>query len=393
MGVYRETAVAAARIGRRIAYERITRPKATTRDDVPCSTSAVTAAWLTAVLCDKVDGARVSTVEVVPVSEGTNVRDRLLLGYNDAGRAAGLPPSVFTKSLPSVVTRMIGGFQGTARVEGRFFMLVRPLLDIEAPAGYFAAFDRKTYASIVIMEDLVATKHATFCDPTTPVSKEMAEDMVDVMAALHARFYDDPVLARDHRWIAPFPRWFERGAAKMGMEQYTRKAFAVAPEVVPDDLLRRRDEVWPAALAALAVHTAEPVGLLHSDIHIGNWYRTGGGRMGLCDWQALCRGHGSRDVAYALSTSLLPEDRRSWERDLLARYLDRLAALTGRAQEFERNFLFYRQQQVLALLMWTVTLCHSPLLPAMQPRDISLEMIRRISMAMDDLATLDALAG
>jgi hypothetical protein len=88
------------------------------------------------VQCDKVDGARVTTVEAVPVSEGTIVRHRLLLDYNEAGREAGLPTSVFTKSLPTVVTRMIGGFQGTARVEDRFFTLVRPLLDIEAPAGY-----------------------------------------------------------------------------------------------------------------------------------------------------------------------------------------------------------------------------------------------------------------
>jgi hypothetical protein len=42
MGVYRETAVETGKIGRRVAYERLTRPKATAREDVPCSSSAVT---------------------------------------------------------------------------------------------------------------------------------------------------------------------------------------------------------------------------------------------------------------------------------------------------------------------------------------------------------------
>ena len=51
------------------------------------------------------------------------------------------------KSLPSVVTRMIGGSNGTARAEGQFFTQLRPLLRIEAPVGDHAAFDRRTFAS------------------------------------------------------------------------------------------------------------------------------------------------------------------------------------------------------------------------------------------------------
>ena len=35
--------------------------------------------------------------------------------------------------------------------------------------------------------------------------------------------------------------------------------------------------------------------------------------------------------------------------------------------------------------MWTITLRHSPLLPAMQPEDTTLAMIERITTAMADL--------
>ena len=87
---------------------------------------------------------------------------------------------------------MIGGFNGTARVEGQFFTQLRPLLQIEAPVGYHAAFDRRTFASILLLEDLVATKSATFCNHRTYVTREMADDMIDVLAALHARFYGEP---------------------------------------------------------------------------------------------------------------------------------------------------------------------------------------------------------
>jgi hypothetical protein len=390
MGASSATALAALKIGGRVAYERLVRPKARHHDDVPCSPDAITTEWLTAVLCDKVPGAAVKQVEIRPASAGTHERHRLVLTYNEEGRRAGLPGSLFTKSLPSVVTRMIGGFNGTARAEGRFYMQLRPQLEIEAPVGYHAAFDPNTLASILLLEDLVATKSATFCNHKTYVTRAMAEDMIDLLAALHARFHGDSGFATRYRWVAPYPRWFSIGAQKMDLERYTRKAFDVASHVIPQNVLAKRDGVWPAAMRALAVHESEPQGLLHSDVHIGNWYQSDTGKMGLCDWQCLSGGHWSRDVAYAVTAALTPADRRIWETDLLVRYLERFATLTGSKPNFEESFRNYRQQIVHALLMWTITLCHSPLLPNMQSTDTTLTMIERITTAMADLDALEA---
>jgi hypothetical protein len=114
------TALAALKVGGRVAFERLVRPKARRPDDVPCSPDAITAEWLTAVLCKTIPEAAVTGVVVRRASAGTHERHQLIISYNEAGRRAGLPESIFTKSLPSVVTRMIGGFNGTARVEGRF---------------------------------------------------------------------------------------------------------------------------------------------------------------------------------------------------------------------------------------------------------------------------------
>jgi hypothetical protein len=87
---------------------------------------------------------------------------------------------------------------------------------------------------------------------------------------------------------------------------------------------------------------------------------------------------------------LTPENRRSWERDLLARYIERFAEKTGVRPDFDLSFLRYRQQIVHALAMWTITLCHSPLLPNMQPEDTTLTMIERITTAMADLDSIDS---
>jgi aminoglycoside phosphotransferase (APT) family kinase protein len=390
MGQSTDTALAALKIGSRVAYERLARPKARRFDDVPCTPYAVTPEWLTAVLCNKTPGAIVTQVEVKAASAGTHERHQLKVSYNEEGRRAGLPVSIFTKSLPSIVTRMIGGFNGTARVEGSFFTQIRPQLEIEAPLCYHSAYDRRTFAAIHLLEDLVATKSATFCNHKTYVTRAMADDMIDLLASLHGRFYGDPTLPERYRWLASYPRWFTIGAAKMGTEYYTRKAFDAAAHVIPAAVLARRDDVWPATMRALALHDSEPQGLIHSDVHIGNWYRTGAGQMGLCDWQCLSRGHWSRDFAYAVTASLTPDNRRSWERELLARYIERFAEKTGVKPDFDLSFLRYRQQIVHALAMWTITLCHSPLLPNMQPEDTTLTMIERMATAMADLDALDS---
>jgi aminoglycoside phosphotransferase (APT) family kinase protein len=390
MGGSTGTALAALKIGGRVAFERLTRPKARRLGDVPCSPYAITTEWLTAVLCGTIPGATVTDVEVKPASAGTHERHQLIVSYNEEGRRAGLPASIFTKSLPSVVTRMIGGFNGTARVEGNFYTLLRPTLQIEAPLCYHSACDRRTFAAIHLLEDMVASKSATFCSHKTYVSRAMANDMIDLLASLHSRFYGDPVLAERYRWLASYPRWFTIGAEKMATEHYTRKAFEAAAHVIPAKVLARRDALWPATMRALAVHESEPQGLIHSDVHIGNWYRTGAGQMGLCDWQCLSRGHWSRDFAYAVTASLTPDDRRNWERDLLARYIERFAEQTGVRPDFDVSFLHYRQQILHALAMWTITLCHSPLLPNMQPGDTTLTMIERITTAMADLESIDS---
>jgi aminoglycoside phosphotransferase (APT) family kinase protein len=390
MGRSTNTALAALKIGGRVAYERLARPKARLFDDVPCTPYAVTAEWLTAVLCNKTPGAIVTQVDVKPASAGTHERHQLKVSYNEEGRRAGFPVSIFTKSLPSIVTRMIGGFNGTARVEGSFFTQIRPELEIEAPLCYHSAYDRRTFAAIHLLEDLVATKSATFCNHKTYVTRAMADDMIDLLASLHGRFYGDPTLAERYRWLASYPRWFTIGAAKMGTEYYTRKAFDAAAHVIPAEVLARRDEVWPVTMRALALHDSEPQGLIHSDVHIGNWYRTDAGQMGLCDWQCLSRGHWTRDFAYAVTASLTPDNRRSWERELLARYIERFAEKTGITPDFDLSFQRYRQQIVHALAMWTITLCHSRLLPNMQPEDTTLTMIERMTTAMADLDALDS---
>ena len=173
------------------------------------------------------------SVAAVSGSKGTHHRHRFALTYNDAGKRAGLPAAVFTESLPTLVTRMIGGYNGTARAEGRFYTQIRPHLAIESPLGYHAAFDRETLAGVNVLEDIVVTKDATFPNYKTLVTRPMAEEMIDLLAELHGASWNDPRLDTEWKWVAGFADWFRVGSQKMQTEYYTQRSLDKAAHLVP----------------------------------------------------------------------------------------------------------------------------------------------------------------
>jgi aminoglycoside phosphotransferase (APT) family kinase protein len=102
--------------------------------------------------------------------------------------------------------------------------------------------------------------------------------------------------------------------------------------------------------------------VLHGDTHLGNTYLLPGTGPeapggGLLDWQLSVRGHHMHDVNYLITTALSIAERRLHERDLLAFYLDRLAAEGVRdLPPFEATFREYRRALVWGVYIgWLTT--------------------------------------
>ena len=381
-----------------LLWEKLARPRVTRASEVPGLPDAITAQWMTEVLCRDRPGVEVVAVESTDGSAGSTVRRRFHLTYNDAGRRlveqeadrrGGLPASVFAKMTATLTSRL--AYSGGAMAdEALFFNEIRRELDLEAPWGYFASYDFRTCRSIQLMEDLVATRGATFGTPETRIDRSQAEDVVTTLATLHAKFAADPRLDGRFSILRTVPQWY-RSAEPFRLDKYHAQAMDKAKDVIPPRLYARRGETWGAFMKSVRLHDELPRTLLHSDVHLGNWYITSAGRMGLCDWGCVMKGNWSRDFAYAVSGTLTVENRRLWERDLLELYLDRVAAGGGPRLSLDEGWLRYRQQLFQGLLMWTPTLCHSPLLPDMQPEHVALEMIRRTATAIDDHQSLECL--
>jgi len=205
-----------------------------------------------------------------------------------------------------------------------------------------------------------------------------------LLAKLHGRFYDSAeVKASD---LPTFETMFANIDAWLGWEKYCSNGFVAAEAVIPARLFRRQADIWPATMKSLAVHGRFPRTFTHNDVHLRNWYIAANGEMVLCDWQCFGRGHWARDVAYAMSTSLTVQNRRTWEKELLQFYLDKFHAAGGPVIDFEDALKYYRQHLFTALTFWTSTLA----LAITQPSEASLAFIERITTAIDDLDALSS---
>lgn len=359
-----------------------------TAADMPPTYESITKEWLSDVIGRAVPGAQVVAHSIGPRDDGTSNRRRIEMTWNATGQAAGLPASVFCKGTQSLESRYMLGMNEGVQAEVNFYNLVRPKLDVIAPEAIYARFDPETLNSIIVLKDLRGL--VDFCRIDTELTFELAQSQMRLLATLHARYFESPELTSTLAAYSNWETFFTVTAEDAGFADACIRGFTQAEAVIPPRLFKREPEVWPATLRCVALHKDMPRMLTHNDVHLKNWYITPAGEMGLNDWQNSCRGNWSRDLAYCLSTGLTTAHRRAWERDLLAYYLEQLAVRGGERPDFDTAFRRYRQQLFAALAWWTGTLGQPPDAPFMQPPETSLEFIRRMAAAIDDLDALDS---
>lgn len=361
--------------------------EAVTADDLPLSFDSMTAKWLTAVLCRATPGAKVIGHRMGPVDTGSSNRRRIQIEYNDAGFSAGLPSALFCKASHDLPNRIVLGVSGGAHIETHFYNQIRPLLTIEAPRSFYAHYNADNFNSMIMLGDLTSSV-TEFCNHKTEMTLDRAQSQMRLLGKLHGQSFSKPAIQTQLQHLGTWPEYLHATEA-FGMSVGSGKGFLAAEEVIPPRLYKRSAEIWPATMRSLELHARSPLHLSHGDVHLKNWYVAGSGEMGLSDWQCASRGHWARDVAYTMSTALTVENRRAWERELISYYLDQLRASGGPDVSFDAGWNAYRQQLITALTWWTITMAPTENIPDMQPKDITLEFIRRISTAMDDLDSLD----
>ena len=112
-----------------------------------------------------------------------------------------------------------------------------------------------------------------------------------------------------------------------------------------------------------------PCTLVHGDAHIGNLFvDVGDDRTGFLDWAVVCRAPGMRDVAYAMCNSVPTTVRVAIEREIVAHYCERLAAL-GVTLDVD---VAWDQYRLFAVQSWASTTATAGVGSRWQPIEISL---------------------
>lgn len=332
-----------------------------------------TADELSAGVLSDVMGTDVASASVLDADEGTSSRARLAL------TGGGVPETVFVKlTAQTTATRLMGELGRLGHTEVRFYRQLAPQLT-GVPTGYGAAFDAWTGRYLLVLEDLPAAS-CQFPDTLHPLSTGQAGLIVELLATLHATFWGR--LPEDGRgplgWLYS-PSGDVTSMLTGSLMNTSIKRLSGRTDI-PVEQGRFIADNYRAAAALI---DTPPHTVMHGDAHPGNVYFRDG-NPGLLDWQAVRRGHPSRELAYTLITSLTPEDRRAAQRDLLGEYRRALAAAGGPVLNGDELWLRYRQGALYAYVAALITAG----MGGMQVEDIALEGLRRAVAALDDLETV-----
>lgn len=280
----------------------------------PQSIRDITAEWLQQEIrrSARFSCAKVRSVRVEPWKVTTEAQlVRLQVAYSDN---SGNPPSRCIVKLPG--PNASGHTRKRAKQEILFYRRVAPATPlIRVPYFFGGAYSREGVHYHLILEDLSLT-HFTAPRPRSPAD---CVGIIDLLAKLHASWWEDPRLGR--------------GVGKpLTYEHLDRHADSFASNVKTmldqhASSVSREDRKACEELISNYRHLLEmlhsaPQTIRHGDVHFGNFlHRMNGGRetVGI-DWQFWRIGPGVADVAQLLGLRIGTEQRRECERDLLLRY-------------------------------------------------------------------------
>lgn len=283
--------------------------------------AGLTPRWLTALLCGQGIECEIENVSATAIGTGqVGATYRLSLDYRHQG---GAPPTLIAK-LPSndPISRAAGKSHLTYLRESRFYQQFAGNRPMPVPDHLFIAFDDDSHDFALIMRDLPSYRAGN--QLAVPTLRE-AELAIDAAAAIHAAWWDDPLLDTLD-WLngskaVPPPLDVDALYAMFWPAFRQRYGARVTPEMV------RVGEAHLGNVKGWAEAPNGPRCLTHNDFRPDNMlfdledpHRP----LVVLDWQTVGVGSGAGDIAYFMGTALDRDTRRREEEALVARYAQAL---------------------------------------------------------------------
>jgi hypothetical protein len=336
--------------------------------EFPRSIEQVTPEWLTGIL-----GAAVAGYEV-KFLEGGNLSDAFRLhNISYASPAPSAPTSLVVKFPHSLQASRENAISAGAYVkEARFFRDIAPTLALRTPKLYAVHTDGSPTAAqfVIAMEDLGAHSRV-FDQVDDPPTEGFVRKMVLDVAAMHAQYWDAPVLQED--WLSrPDGRYVPSvGAWSLESPMHAASFRESWARVYGEDPFgpsewREVEQLHDLLTGpnCTAIHEAifdllssRPRTLVHGDMRADNLFRTdpaagidmAASTLTYIDWQLVSAGPPGPEFTEAWMHSLPPE-LRVHDADFLRAYHDRLVQLQPAAAAYSYDDLM--DDYALSLCFW-----------------------------------------
>lgn len=353
---------------------------ATRARDLPMALDEIDAAWLTRALRVAYPGTTVTSVHIGTVIAGTATKVRLLLGYDAAGHAHGLPPTMWLKG---GFIRHDHTYDESFVAEAGFFADWAPHLPINIPKAYFAAGAADGRQGLVLLEDLCA-RNVTFGHAPNPITADQQAGTLDLLARLHAQWWQSPALAPLTRFST---KWMDVDKVVLRMLEpgYFGRCLALPRGREVTGAYRDPARVADGLRAQWRLADTIPQCFAHGDAHLGNMYFERDGSPGFLDWQAWECAPWAHDVAYSIIGNLTVDDRRAHAPALIGHYLDRLGQYGVAAVPSPDDAWEAFRRHAMHGFMWFTTPVE------MQPEEVCEAEGCRFAVAVADLDTFGAL--
>ena len=331
------------------------------------------------------DATSVATAEAAPIGVGVGILSllwRVMFTYDN-----GTGPATAVLKLPHTVEgarQTADAFSFYGR-EVNFYREAAHRTPLGTPEVYAAEYDRDRKDFVLLLEDLGDRKQF---DQLDGCSVEDALVAAKEIAAHHAWWWEDvDILEADWTFKTcdpPNPQ-----ALPPTLRQSWPLIESQFAHLLPGPMLdaaRRMPDVCVELLNRLS---EPPLTLLHGDYRLDNLFFDPGAEdpVVAVDWQICGLGRSAYDIAYFMSQSLTPEDRRAADEEVVRAYHQALVAGGVEGYSYEQVWEDYR----LAILFCSVYPLNAGALDLVNDRARALfeAMLDRSASAIADLDALE----
>ncbi len=318
----------------------------------PTSVGAITPEWLTDALRSTkvIRDATVTSFETTILGEGAGFIGqlaRLTLAYDQP--EAGSPKALVAK-VPAEApeNRQLGDLFRLYERECRFYEDLATRVELRTPRCYYVGMDTQRAEYLLLLEDLAPARVG---DQLAGCSDAEVDLAIRDLASFHASWWEDPRVA-ELDWMPALNDPVIVGTL-MQAYQDTWDQFLERFEAQLTSSMLRTAERFGKHCESVVDRLAEPPRTItHGDYRLDNmFFGTAGGEpvLTMIDWQISTKGRGVFDVAYFLTGTLEPDERRSKEMGHLKRYHQDLVNGGVGDYSFEQCFLDYRLSALFCL--------------------------------------------